>query len=184
MRKFLKNVGNALQIGEQNSENEVIGQGAIVTFSDDATVEINLKQSDTKGSFADKVETMPGPSTTGGRTRTDKGLALADKDVVIESAGYRKQDPEVAKILVVITDGEQTKARGYTKVSDAVKPFHERGMTVFAIGVGTAVKDHIPEIRSMVKEDENAIFPDSYADLTKDVDKFVRRFCPGIIKFV
>jgi uncharacterized protein YegL len=179
MRKFLVTVGEALQIGERNDKNEVIGQGAVVTFSEETAVRILLKDSGTKGSFANAVNDMPGP-LVGGHTRTDKALELADTDVVQESAGYREREDDVAKILVVITDGEQTPDKGYVVVGEAIKPFFKRDMTTFAIGVGLKSDKQRQEIREMVEDEANAMYPESYTQLVNNVDNFIRRFCPGI----
>lgn len=178
MRKFLNNVSDALQIGVRNDEGEILGQGAIVTFSERATVQINLKASDKPGAFKKKVKDMPGP-LVGGRTKTDLALQMADKDVLKQSAGYREDDSDVAKILVVITDGEQTKGSRSVYVGEAIKPFFQRDMTVFAIGVGLQKESAKQEILDMVEESTNALFPTSYTALINEVNNFIRRFCPG-----
>ena len=179
MRDFLTKVGDALQVGVRNEENEILGQGAIVTFSEEAKVQITLKQSDTQGEFSKAVKDMDGP-LQGGRTKTDLAMKMADTDVLIESAGYRERESDVAKILVVITDGEQTRYRGSEYVGDAIKPFFDRDMTVFAIGVGLEKETAKQEIRDMVEEPENAMFPVSYTALINEVNNFIRHFCPGI----
>ena len=179
MKDFLTTVGDALQIGVRNSEGDVLGQGAVVTFSEEANTQITLKQSDTPGAFDRAVENMPGP-LPGGRTKTDKAFKLADEEVVQKSEGYREDDADVAKILVVITDGEQTKDSRSTYVGEAIKPFFERDMTVFAIGVGLEKDSAKKEIRDMVEEPQNALFPESYSDLIKNAESFIRQFCPGI----
>ena len=107
MRDFLSVVGQDLQIGVRNDEGEFYGQGALVTFSEESNVWITLKDSVTPGVFDRLVKNMPGP-LPGGRTRTDKGLDLAIKDVLKMEEGFRETEDDVAKILVVITDGKQT----------------------------------------------------------------------------
>jgi hypothetical protein len=180
MRSFLTTVGEALQVGVQSGEGDVYGHAAIVTFSEQATIQINLEESDTPGAFAAKVIRMPGP-LSGGRTKTHLALDLADKEVAIESAGYRESESDVAKIFVVITDGEQTQDSRSTYVGDAIKPFFARDMMqVFAIGVGLQKDSAKQEIRDMVEEPDNAMFPESYSDLIGNANDFIRRFCPGI----
>ena len=177
MRKFLDTVGRAFQIGEQNEENEPIGQGAVVTFSEESTVQIFLNQSVTPGEFSRVINDMPGP-LVGGRTRTDIALKQANDEVVVASAGFRENDEDVAKILVVITDGKQTRGRGSIPASQAIQPFHDSGLDVFAIGVGPGVDTE--EIRGLVRDPQNALFPESYTALNSSVADFVRRFCPGM----
>lgn len=183
MRKFLDTVGKALQIGVKNDKGEVIGQGAIVTFSEDPGVSITLKESaENPGMFFSVVnddKKLPGP-LSGGRTKTHFGLRMANSDVAIKTAGFREDDPDVEKLLVVITDGEQTKGgRGYESVGEAMKPFFDRDMDVFAIGVGLRKQKAKDEINQMVEDKKNAIFPESYTDLINNVNNFVRSFCPG-----
>ena len=179
MRRFLTVVGERLQIGVRNNAGEVIGQGALVTFSESAEVAINLQSSRTPGEFTKAVRSLKGP-LLGGRTKTHLGLNVADKEVCLSSAGFRSNDPDVNRMLMVITDGEQTKGRGYVPVSEAIKPFFERDMEVFAVGVGLKKQTARDEINAMVEETENAIFPATYTALINQVDDFLRKFCPGI----
>lgn len=180
MRKFLIKVGDSLQVGERNEAGEIIGQAAIVTFSEDANERINLKESDTPGAFTQAVQRMPGPEP-GGRTKTHKAMALVEEEILVKKNGYRENQDDVAKILVVITDGEQTKDSKSPYVGEAIQPFFKKNMEVFAIGVGLQKESARKEIRDMVQQPENAIFKDSYTDLIDSAQEFIRRFCPGII---
>ena len=179
MRKFLKMIGKRLKIGERNEIGEILGQGALVTFSERGEKRLTLAESVEAGKFVDVVETMPGP-LPGGRTKTHLGLNVADKEVVIKVAGYRADDPDVKKMIMVITDGEQTRGgRGFTYVGDAMKPFFNRAMDVFAIGVGLKEQKAIDEVKDMVNVKENAILPGNYTDLVNQVENIIRKFCPS-----
>lgn len=186
MREFLLSLGEKLRIGERNSKGEVVGQGAIVTFSEQGTTRITLQQSQTPGRFAQIVRGMPGP-LPGGRTKTHQGLAVADKDVVIKSAGYREDDPDVTKIFMVITDGKQTREsrrRGYKYVGEAMQPFFRRDMNVFAVGVGLTQQSARKQVRDMVENPQNAILAKDFQELTDTVNNFISKFCPGECAFV
>ena len=179
MRMFLTLVAERLKIGERDENGEVIGQGAIVTFSERGERRITLTESRDTGKFKNIVNTMPGP-LPGGRTKTHLGLDVADKDVATAEAGLRVNDPEVKKIFMVITDGEQTKGgRGYKYVGEAIKPFFARDMDVFAVGIGLKKQTAIDEVRDMVEIEANAILPENYKELSEAVEKFVKKFCPG-----
>lgn len=181
MRKFLLSLGEKLRIGERNSKGEIIGQAAIVTFSERGTRRLSLKQSQRSGRFAQVVNRMPGP-LQGGRTKTHQGLNVADKRVAVKRAGYREDDPEVAKIFMVITDGEQTiesRRRGYKYVKEAMQPFFKRDMNVFAVGVGLEKSSAKEQVKDMVEEPQNAILAENFEELSKTVNKFIQRFCPG-----
>lgn len=184
MKRFLDVVADKMQIGVENADGEIIGQGAMVTFSEKAKVEINLRASRTTQAFEDAVAYLKGP-VPGGRTYTDKGLKLAEIDVAQPSAGLREGE-DVKRILVVLTDGEQTKpGKGkYTPVSQAIQPFYKKDIEVFAVGVGLKKENAIEEVKSMVpatKQSTNAIFPGSYTELIESVNDFISKFCPGAV---
>lgn len=107
MRNFVVEIGQKLKIGERDDEGKVIGQGAIVTFSEDGTSRITLKESQEPGKFVEVAKAMPGPYP-GGRTKTHKALKIANEKLVTEAAGLRVNDPSVLKVFMVITDGKQT----------------------------------------------------------------------------
>ena len=183
MRMFLTLVAERLRIGERDENGEVIGQGAIVTFSEKGERRITLTESRDTGKFKNIVNTMPGP-LPGGRTKTHLGLDVADKEVAIPEAGLRVNDPKVVKIFMIITDGEQTRGgRGFKYVGDAMKPFFARDMfNVFAIGVGLKKQKAIDEVKDMVQIVENAILPKNYKVLSATVEEYIKRFCPGNIQ--
>ena len=181
MREFLLSLGKKLRIGERNSKGEVVGQGAVVTFSEVGTTRITLQQSQTPGRFEQIVRNMPGP-LSGGRTKTHRGLAVADQQVAVKRAGYREDDPDVTRIFMVITDGQQTREsprRGYLYVRDAMQPFFRRDMNVFAVGVGLTQSSAQQQVRDMVENPENAILAKNFQELTATVNNFINKFCPG-----
>ena len=180
LRRFLTKMGKELKIGEKDENGEILGQGAIVTFSERGERRLTLEESVEAGKFLDVVETMPGP-LPGGRTKTHLGLHVADNEVAIKEAGYRADDPYVKKIIMVITDGEQTRGgRGYKYVGDAMKPFFNRTMDVFAIGAGLRQQRALHEVKDMVDIPENAIFPQSYSELLyAAVPQVIQKLCPA-----
>ncbi len=183
MKDFLKVIADKLQIGVRNDAGDVIGQGAMVTFSDDAQVRLTLTASRRAGEFVRGVSALPGPKP-GGQTKTDIGLKLTDTEVAQRSAGLRDNDKDVKSLLVVLTDGDQTEYRGYVPVKDAIKPFFARDMEVFAIGVGLSEQKAIDQVNDMVEVTENALFPESYTDLINQVNDFVTKFCPGTVMYI
>lgn len=180
MKRFLKTVADKLQIGVQNAQGEPIGQGAMVTFSEDAKVEINLQASAVSMAFETAVDNLGTPHV-GGRTKTALGLGLADSKVAQRTAGFRDDDEDVKRMIMVITDGEQTTGKDYVPLDEAMQPFFDRDMEVFAVGVGLEKESAKEEINDMVEVDDNAIFPESYTQLIDEVDEFVARFCPGSV---
>ena len=181
MRKFVRHIAEDLKVGERNEDGEIIGQAAIVTFSEVGEKRITLQESQDKNKFYDVLNTMPGPLLRG-RTKTHRGLAIADEEIAIKEAGYREDDPDVKKLIMVITDGEQTREsarRGYVYVGDAMKPFFARNMNVFAIGVGLSKESAIKEVKDMVNVPENAILAADFKELLLTLDSIIKKFCPG-----
>lgn len=183
MRDFLKALARGLQIGVRNKEGDVIGQGAIVTFSEKATIQGTLKASQEPGRFEDVVTAMDGP-LKGGRTKTHLGLGLAYSELTKVENGFRQDDPDVTKLLMIITDGEQTRdfSPGFKVVSEAVKPFSAKNIDVHAVGVGLTAQTAINEVKSMVEKAKNARFPQNYNELMQDVDNYIRELCPGTVE--
>ena len=178
LKNFLSVVGDKVQIGVKNDTGASIGQGAIVTFSEHAKVQITLAASRRPGAFSEKVNELPA-LLPDGRTRIDLGLAIADKEVAQKAAGFRDNDNDVKRILVVVTNGEQTKEKGYVPIKEAIKHFFARDMEVFVVGLGIEKQEAREGINDMVKVPANAIFLKSYTDLLHHVNEFLKLICSG-----
>lgn len=179
IRSFIRSVGKRLRIGVKNEKKEIIGQGAIVTFSDDGEKIITLKDSRTPGKFAKAVQSMPGPSSDG-TTKTHRGLEVAYRQVAVVGEGLRARDDSVHKVVVVIANGHQTRERnGYVYVGDAVKPFFKRDIDVIAIGVGLETEKAKDQLTDMVRIPENAFFVNHHSNLSSAMNKIVSRVCPS-----
>lgn len=181
MREFVIQIATELKVGETNNAGEIIGQAAIVTFSEKGEKRITLAESQDPKNFYSVVSTMPGP-LLGGRTKTHRGLKIAETEIAVKEAGYRVDNPDVKKLILVITDGEQTvesPRRGYVYVGEAMKPFFDKNMDVFAVGVGLDNDAAIKQVKDMVKVPENAILAANYSDLLYKVESIINKFCPG-----
>ena len=182
VRQFLISIGERFRVGERDSSGKIIGQAAIVTFSDYGKVELTLNNSQRPGRFRSVVNNMPGPSW--GRTKTHLGLAVADSKVVVKSAGYRKDDPDVTKFFMVVTDGMQTKespSKGYKYVREAMQPFFKRrNLNIFAVGIGLEENSRAyRQVKDMVKDEENAFFPKNFVDLNKITMELINKLFNG-----
>ena len=183
VRQFLISIGEKLTVGERDSSGKIIGQAAIVTFSEYGKVELTLKSSQRPGRFRSVVNNMPGPRR-GGRTKTHRGLAVADTQVAVKSAGYREDDPDVTKFFMVVTDGKQTvesRRRGYKYVREAMQPFFKRrNLTIFAVGIGLEGNSRAyRQVKDMVKDEENAFFPKNFKDLNKITMELINKLFNG-----
>ena len=182
VRNFLLSIGKRLRIGEQNEKREAIGQGAIITYNKVGKMEITLKESQNKGSFARVVRTMADPIVSH-QTKSARSLNAANKSVVINSTGYRENDADVSKLLVVISN--ETKRRdsqenSYKYAREVVQPLIRPDVKTLAVAVGTSDKKVIENVRNMVKDQENAILLNNYRELNETVENFIlNKSCPG-----
>ncbi len=180
IRSFILSVGKRLRIGAKNEKKEIMGQGAIVTFSEEGQKIISLKDSKTPGKFSKAVRSMPGPIPINERaTKTHRGLEVAYRQVAVVSEGLRAHDDSVHKVVVVITNGHQTREKsGYVYVGDAVKAFFKRGIDVIAIGIGLETEKAKQQLNDMVRVPENAFLVNHHSNLSSAMKKIVSRVCP------
>ena len=180
IRSFIRSVAKRLRIGVKNEKKEIIGQGAIVTFSNKGQKIITLKDSKIPGRFAKAVRAMPGPLSDG-TTKTHRGLEVAYRQVALFEEGLRTSDDSVHKVVVVIANGVQTPERnGYVYVGDAVKPFFSRGIDVIAIGVGLETNKAKEQLNDMVRVPENVFLVNNHRNLSSAIKKIMSRVCPGM----
>lgn len=77
----------------------------------------------------------------------------------------------------VITDGKQTTTQAYTKLSEASRGMKNKGVTVYAVGVGSgAVTAELEEIASGSKYVYTSA---SFRDLQNITPKIRKRLCGG-----
>lgn len=183
MRDFLLSLGKRLRIGEQNGKGEVIGQGAIITYNREGKMKITLEESQNKGSFARVVRTMADPIASK-QKKSVRGLDVAGKSAVMNVTGYRENDADVSKLLVVILN--ETKTRDSPKGSDkyareVVQPLIRPDVKTLAVAVGTSGKKVIENVKNIVKDQNNAILLNNYGELNQTVENFIlNKTCPGI----
>ena len=187
IRSFILSVAKHLRIGVKNDRREIIGQGAVVTFSDEGKKIITLRDSRTPGRFAKAVRSMPGPlsdrSTRAGNIH--RGLEVAYRQVAVVAEGLRARDDSVHKVVVVITNGHQTQEKnGYVYVGDAVKAFFKRGIDVIAIGVDLETQKAKDQLNDMVRIPENAFLVNHHSNLSRAMKTIESRVCPGKSKEV
>ncbi len=65
--------------------------------------------------------------------------------------------------MIVITDGKQTTSKPYTKLSVASQGIKNKGVTVYAVGVGKGADE--TELREIASSQENVILSASFKEL-------------------
>ena len=78
----------------------------------------------------------------------------------------------------MITDGNQTKTGQYTSLPVASQGIKNKGVTVYAVGVGKAVV--MSELLEIASAPEYVITSPSFKDLQKITSGMRRQFCEGI----
>ena len=140
-KEFVKEVVYAFGVSESG------GHAGVITYSDDAELDIRLGEHKSLASFNQAVDSLP---YSKGRTRIDKALQLASSQLFSVGAGMRA---DVTKIAIVLTDGKQTQAADAVALDKAVAPLHALGVQVFAIGIGSEVDTD--ELRLLVQREED-----------------------------
>lgn len=107
-------------------------QAAVVSFSTKAKLEIKFNQFKDVAAFDKAVDAIKVP---GGNTRIDLALTVARDEMFTAANGARVG---VSKILVIMTDGEQS--GGYSDPKPIADQFRKMGITVIVIGIGSGVK--------------------------------------------
>ena len=77
----------------------------------------------------------------------------------------------------MITDGKQTITLPYTRLSVASLGIKNKGVTVYALGVGTGTDQ--AELEQIASGSEYVITSSSFRDLQNIARRITRRFCQG-----
>lgn len=165
--QFVKEVASTFKMGPNQS------QIAVISYSDDAQVDIRFGEYSNVNDFNAAVDRVRHQRQ---RTRIDKALDLGNNKVFTPSGGAR---PNVAKVMVILTDGKQT-VTGDSKTLDvAVRPLREKNVTVFAVGVGKAID--INELLLLVGDDvENLFRAENFDQLAEDSLQLAAQTCKRI----
>ena len=168
-KNFVKKIAKSFGGPESGS------QMAVITYSDNAKVEIAFGQYKTT---ADLNKAMDDVTYTRGRTRMDKALALAARDLFGPGKGSRDN---VAKILIVLTDGKQTPAEDAVALDVAADELRKIGVQVFAGGVGKGIDEK--ELRLMTVKDEELFLAADFNDLAIEARALAKNVCESAGKW-
>ena len=140
-KEFVQSFAKKLKISEIGNH-----AGAMLFSS---TPELSIKFSDHSNveGFIKAVEELP---LLGGTTRIDLALQKAFDEVFTLKNGMRAS---ASKLLLVLTDGKQTEDGEYMPLYEAALPFHEAGIKIIAIGIGSQVdKDQLSKLVTEPKD--------------------------------
>ena len=166
MKTFVGNLAAKFQISPGGS------RAAVVLYSTTATTAIRFRDYTNSASFSRAVQRLRHER---GFTRIDLALRRAYFDLFSLRANSRFLAP---KIAFVLTDGEQTKARGFTPLDRASGLLKSVGVRVIAIGVGKYVKRD--ELKLIASSEKDVIIAQSFDDLLAAVEPLTKSACEGI----
>ncbi len=167
-KDFVKLVANSLDISPKGSHVGVVLFSKIAELSVKFSDHTNLKDFE---SAVDDLRMM------GSITRIDKALTMAYDNMFNERNGMRVKVP---KILILLTDGAQTKAADAIPPAQAVARFHDAGVKVIVIGIGSGVK--VDELKMIVKSPENLFLAANFDQLKSEtfVNSIIGSTCTQI----
>ncbi|XP_061189807.1 collagen alpha-1(XII) chain-like isoform X1 [Saccostrea echinata] len=140
---------------------------SVITFSDDADLNIQFNEYRTLSSFQNAVRTLP---WVGGNTYTHKAIEM----MLGEYKNHIQTRAGITTIGVVITDGGSTDPY---KLEDVVKVVHNDRIEMYAIGVGDEVNQQ--ELEMLATGFDHVYLLNDLNSLSTIQDKLVGRFCRG-----
>ena len=165
-KEFVKSVADSLHISPDRGS-----QVAVVLFSFYSQLSIKFTDHTNANDFKRAVDALPLMRST---TRIDRALTTAYNEMFNEKNGMRVKVP---KVLILLTDGEQTKGADAIPPEQVVQKFHDAGIKVIVIGIGTGVNS--VELGKMVKSRENLYLAKSFDQLKSGqfVDNIIGSTC-------
>ena len=152
-KMFIKKVAENFYIGGKESH---VG---IVTFSNKAKVALAFSEKNNASVLEKSVDSL---SLLGGSSRLDTALKLAF-DGLFQDHGIRLDVPQV---LILLTDGAQTRDVSAVPPSQAIAPFHESNVKVLVVGIGERAKKTV--LAGLVKSDSDLYMAKTVDDLISD----------------
>ncbi|CAH3124523.1 unnamed protein product [Pocillopora meandrina] len=152
---FVEEVASTFKMGPDQS------QIAVISYSESAQVDIKFGEYTNVNDFTAALGAVKHQRK---RTRIDLALKLAAEKVFTAEGGAR---PNVTKVMVILTDGQQTETNDSTPLDEAVRPLLDMNVTIFAVGVGSAID--ITELLELVGyKDENLFRAENFDQLARD----------------
>lgn len=127
IKSFIKRFASSLDISRDGVR---VG---VVTFSFYATLSIKFNDFTDVAIFREAVEEIP---LIGSTTRIDRALKVVNEDLFNESNGARK---DVTKMLILLTDGSQTKGSDAVDPGKIAKVLRQRDIHIVSVGIGDEV---------------------------------------------
>lgn len=147
-------------------------QLGLISYSSEAQMEV---------SFLDKVDTIQFERAvdrvphTKGRTRLDKALKLAASQMFSANGGTRLRK---RKIMVILTDGRQSRDPDTIPLQDAVRPLRQLGVRIYTVAIGDEVD--LKELYQVTERKEDVFPVSDFADLANMANDIALKTCKVI----
>ena len=142
---------------------------AVIVYSTSAQVAISLTQYTSYPRFHSAVQRIP---YTRGLTRIDLALKVAAEQVFSDDGGVRSNAP---KILVLMTDGFQTRTRDSLPLDKAVLPLKAQGVQVYALAIGKYTEEY--ELRLIVEKSSHIFRSSKFSGLKRVIGRLAVTTC-------
>ena len=149
---FVKEIARSFDLSAEGT------RAGIVVYGN--TSRVSIKFSDTNR-LEDFEETVDNLALLGGDRKMDKALKLAFDGIFKPEHGMR---PDAAQVIVLLTDGVQSKDAGAQTLLQAALPLHESKIKVLAVGVGGNVKKE--ELLRAVKSENDIYIANDFDQLS------------------
>ena len=143
------------------------GRAGVVTFSYDSEHSIKLNEHTSLASFNQAVDNI---ALMGSTTRIDKALRTTQSEMYTIANGGR---PGVGKLLILLTDGSQTKDAGAEDPAVVAAELRREGIRLVVVGIGSGVNP--TELERIAGDKANVYVASSFdrllsRDFLKDVN--------------
>ena len=81
------------------------------------------------------------------------------------------------QIAIVITDGQQTTTNQFTPLDIASQGIKDKGVKVFALGIGSGVK--VEELQNIASSNDDVFTAPGFDELVSVVKPIVEKACPS-----
>ena len=164
-KEFVKSLASSFNISENGS------RAGVITFSGHAEHSIKLNDHKEVDGFMAAVDKLP---LFGQTTRIDKALNMAKSEMFTAENGGR---PNVPKLIILLTDGSQTKHDDAVNPGDIAKELRKSGIKLIVIGIGK--KANITEMLHIAGHASNVYEVSNFDQLTssKFIEQITKSSC-------
>ncbi|XP_048581312.1 uncharacterized protein LOC5512067 isoform X7 [Nematostella vectensis] len=167
-KQFLLEFLKTFEIGEDRV------QLAVITYSTDAKIAFRFNTLKGNDLNAEKVGALiDSMKWKKGYTFIDKALQLAHDEIFTPVAGMRM---DVPKVLIVLTDGKQSKNKGpFREPAIVAKSLKQKDVSIYTVGITSSVDKS--ELESIASSPNMTFYTESFASLRTITEQLQNSVC-------